>query len=409
VNDLLPSRKTQIPGPRSRVLARQLRRYESPNITYVSSRWPVFWQRASGANVWDVDGNRYVDLTAAFGVAGVGHNNARVVAALKAQAARLLHAMGDVHPNELKLKLARELVALTFGRWRKSAARVVFANSGAEAVEAALKTAAIHTKRTGVIAFEGAYHGLTYGALDTTWRPFFRLPFIKQLGHYTAHVPFGRVPDVANPEQFGAVIVEPIQGRGGMVVAPDDFLPQLREYCDEHDLVLIFDEIYSGFCRTGRWFACEHWGVTPDVVCVGKALADGFPISACIGRADVMDSWPKSRGEAIHTSTFLGNPLGCAAALAAIGEMKRLKLDARSRELGQWLTTQLAKIGKVRGQGLMLGLEVGNAVPIVEKLLSRGVLTLPEGNYNEILGLTPPLVITRRQLEYCVNQLSRLV
>ena len=158
--------------------------------------------------------------------------------------------------------------------------RVIFANSGAEAVEAALKTAAIHTKRPGVIAFEGAYHGLTYGALDTTWRAHFRSPFSKQLGHFTAHVPFGRVPNVANIEKFGAVIVEPIQGRGGIVVPPDDFLPKLRRFCDDHGLVLIFDEIYSGFCRMGRWFACEHWGVTPDVVCVGKAMAGGFPTPA---------------------------------------------------------------------------------------------------------------------------------
>ena len=212
MNDLLPSRKTRIPGPKSRALSRQLRRYESRNITFVSERWPIFWQRASGANVWDVDGNRYIDLTAAFGVANIGHSNARVVAALKAQAGKLLHAMGDVHPNELKLELARELVGLTFERWAKSAGRVIFANSGAEAVEAALKTAAIHTKRPGVIAFEGAYHGLTYGALDATWRAHFRSPFSGQLGHFTAHVPFGRVPAVAKIDDFGAVIVEPIQG-----------------------------------------------------------------------------------------------------------------------------------------------------------------------------------------------------
>jgi 4-aminobutyrate aminotransferase/(S)-3-amino-2-methylpropionate transaminase len=287
--------------------------------------------------------------------------------------------------------------------------QVIFANSGAEAVEAALKTAAIYTKRPGVIAFEGAYHGLTYGALDTTWRAHFRSPFSEQLGHFTAHVPFGHVPNVAKIEKFGAVIVEPIQGRGGVVVPSDDFLSKLRRFCDGHGLVLIFDEVYSGFCRTGRWFACEHWGVTPDVVCVGKAMAGGFPISACIGRADVMDSWPESQGEAIHTSTFLGNPLGCAAALASIREMKRMKLDKRSRELGQWLATRLEKIGKVRGKGLMLGLEVGDAVPVVEKLLQRGVLALPEGDHNEILGLTPPLVITKRQLEYCVGELNELL
>jgi acetylornithine/succinyldiaminopimelate/putrescine aminotransferase len=409
VKDLLPSLKTKVPGPKSRALARELRRYESRNITYISDRWPVFWERAAGANVWDVDGNRYIDLTAAFGVASVGYGNPRVVAALKAQAGKLLHAMGDVHPNELKLKLARELVALTFGRWRKKAGRVIFANSGAEAVEAALKTAVVHTKRPGVIAFEGAYHGLTYGALDTTWRAEFRSPFSSQLGHFTAHVPFGRVPEVSNLQNFGAVIVEPIQGRGGIVVPPDDFLPKLRKFCDSHGLLLIFDEIYTGLCRTGRWFACEHWGVVPDIVCVGKALAGGLPMSACIGRADVMDSWPESRGEAIHTSTFLGNPLGCAAALASIGEMKRLKLDARSRELGEWFSTRLARIGKVRGKGLMLGLEAGNAVPIVEKLLQRGILALPEGSRNEVVGLAPPLVITKPQLEFCVEELTALL
>ena len=276
-----------------------------------------------------------------------------------------MHAMGDVHPNELKLKLARELVELTFGRWSNSEARVIFANSGAEAVEAALKTAAIHSKRPGVIAFEGAYHGLTYGALDATWRADFRTPFSKQLGHFTAHFPFGSVPDVAHIQNYGAVIVEPIQGRGGIVVPPDDFLPKLRRFCNRHGLLLIFDEIYTGFCRTGRWFACEHWNVVPDLICVGKGMTGGFPIAACIGRAQVMDSWPESQGEAIHTSTFLGNPLGCAASLAAIAEMKRLKLDARSRELGGWLSTLLTRIGKVRGKGLMLGLEVGDAPSLV--------------------------------------------
>jgi len=454
MNDLLPLLKTRIPGPQSRVLAKQLRRYESRNITYVAEHWPIFWKRAAGANVWDVDGNRYVDLTAAFGVASVGHGNPRVVAAVKAQADELMHAMGDVHPNELKLRLARELVELTFGRWSKSAGRVIFANSGAEAVEAALKTATIHTKRPGVIAFEGAYHGLTYGALETTWRPDFRKPFAKQLGRFTTHIPFGSLPLVGRDRRarrsrsgrlgqpslpkpidyYGAVIVEPIQGRGGIVVPPDDFLSNLREFCDEHGLVLIFDEIYTGFCRTGKWFASEHWGVVPDLVCVGKAMAGGFPISACVGRAEVMDSWPESNGEAIHTSTFLGNPLGCAAALAAIGEMKRMKLDVRSRDLGDWLTKRLAQFGTVRGKGLILGIEFaetrdGGARPpgapkssvisgrpggpplpvqLVEKLLQRGVLALPEGDRGEILGVTPPLVITEKQLGYCLDVLIAL-
>ena len=414
MKNLLPSLRTRIPGPKSRALARQLHRYESRNITYVSRDWPIFWQRAAGSNVWDVDGNRYVDLTAAFGVASVGHNNPRVVAAIQSQAKLLTHAMGDVHPNELKLKLARELCALTFGRWSRSPGRVIFANSGAEAVEAALKTAAIHSKRPGVIAFEGAYHGLTYGALDTTWRADFRTPFSKQLGHFTAHFPFGRVPNVAHLRDYGAVIVEPIQGRGGIVVPPDDFLPKLRRFCDEHGLVLIFDEVYTGFCRTGRWFACEHWSVVPDLICVGKGMTGGFPIAACIGRAKVMDSWPESQGEAIHTSTFLGNPLGCAAALAAIAEMKRLKLADRAAELGSYLAQALRHLDTsrsttIRGKGLMLGLEVGDAPHLCEKLLQHGIIAIPEGNNNEMLGFTPPLVITRRQLDYCMKVLTELL
>jgi 4-aminobutyrate aminotransferase-like enzyme len=403
--DLLPLLKTKIPGPKSRALARQLRRYESRNVTFVSRTWPIFWQCAAGANVWDADGNRFIDLSAAFGVASVGHNNPRVVAALKAQAGKLLHAMGDVHPNALKVELARELVGLTFGRWLKSEARVLFANSGAEAVEATLKTSVMYTKRPGVIAFEGAYHGLTYGALDTTWRADFRTPFTKQLGHFTAHVPYGTVPEVNDIEKYGAVIIEPIQGRGGIVVPPDDFLPKLRRFCDEHGLLLIFDEIYTGFCRTGRWFACEHWNVVPDIVCVGKGMTGGFPLSACIARAEVMDSWPESHGEAIHTSTFLGNPLGCAAALAAISEMKRLKLDARSRELGDYLT---GRLDKLRGKGLMLGLEVEDASRLCERLLQRGIIALPEGSDGEILGITPPLVVTKKQLDFFVETLTSL-
>ena len=430
-----------IPGPQSRALARQLHQYESHNITYISDRWPIFWDRAAGVHVWDVDGNRYLDLTAAFGVASVGHGNPRVVAAIQRQAGRLIHAMGDVHPNALKLDLARELVALTFGRWmkkdgsagaspsksrsggrasRRAAARVIFANSGAEAVEAALKTAAVHTGRPGVIAFNGAYHGLTYGALAATARPHFRHPFEKQLGHFVSHIPYGQVPvgravparrgrsklgqpSLPHPmEYYGAVLVEPIQGRAGIIVPPDDFLPGLRRFCDRHGLVLIFDEIYTGFCRTGRWFAAEHWGVVPDVVCVGKGMAGGFPLAACVGRAAVMDSWPDSDGEAIHTSTSLGNPLGCAAALAAISEMKRLKLAERAAALG---TYALQHFPTLRGRGLMLGLPITNPAKLCEHLLQRGILALPEG---DVLGLTPPLTITRSQLASAFAILSEL-
>ena len=393
---MLPKLLTKIPGPRSRALARQLRRYESRNITFISNHWPIFWERATVANVWDADGNRYLDLTAAFGVASVGHGNPQVVTALRQQAGQLIHAMGDVHPNELKLKLARQLVALTFRR----NARVIFANTGTEAVEAALKTAAIHTGRPGVIAFTGAYHGLAYGALAATERKHFRQPFEKQLGNFVTRHRYGEIPGQP-PKNCGAVLVEPIQGRAGIVVPPDDFLPGLRRYCDRHGLVLIFDEIYTGFCRTGRWFAGEHWNVEPDLFCIGKGMAGGFPLAACVGRALVMDSWPASDGEAIHTSTFLGNPLGCAAALAAIGEMKRQKLAHRAEKLGDYIRARLP----VRGKGLMLGLPVANPARLCEQLLQRGILALPEG---DVLGLTPPLTITHRQIDFAIANIIEL-
>jgi len=409
----LPLIRTTIPGPRSRALARQLRCVESRNITFVSDRWPIFWKRARGANVWDADGNRYLDLTAAFGVASIGHSNPRVVAAIRNISGTLLHAMGDVHPNELKLKLAAELVALTFGRWQhttrsrsgETGGRVIFANSGAEAVEAALKTAAIHTGKPGVIAFTGAYHGLTYGALAATSREMFRSPFAAQLGDFVTRVPFGKLPDARDARNCGAVLVEPIQGRGGIVVPTEEFLPGLRRFCDAHGLLLIVDEVYTGFCRTGRWFACEHWNVAPDLICVGKALGGGLPISACVGNASVMSSWPKSRGEAIHTSTFLGNPLACAAGLASIAEMKRLKLDERASELGARVASRVP----VRGKGMMLGVEVGDAATLCERLLRRGVIAIPEGERGEVLGVTPPLTIPERELDFCLEVVAELL
>lgn len=394
--DQLPHLRTRVPGPRSRALARQLARVESRNLTPSDA---IFWTRAAGANVWDADGNRYLDLTAAFGVAALGHTHPRVTDAIRRQAGQLLHGMGDVHPNRLKLELARQLVALTFGRWRRQPARVIFANTGAEAVEAALKTAVLHTGRPRVLAFRGAYHGLTYGALAATWREHFRGPFAEQLADFVRHIPFGTQPSRQHLDDVGAILVEPLQGRAGILEPPPGFLPGLREICDRHGLLLIADEIYTGLGRTGRWFACEHWGVVPDLICVGKALGGGLPIAACIGRADVMDSWPACTGEAIHTSTFLGNPLACAAGLAALDEMRRLDLPARARRLER-IARQLPGL---RGRGLMLGWPVREPAAVCHDLLRHGIITLPEG---DVLTLTPPLTITETQWRFACRVLA---
>ena len=439
-----------------------LRDYESRNIVFMEpdGSWPIIWERAKDVYVWDADGKKYLDLTAAFGVAAAGHANPRVVKAGQKQMSRLLHAMGDVHPHARKAELARDLSRITFERWSngKKSGKVIFGNSGFEAVEAAFKTAMLATGKRGVIAFEGAYHGLGYGALNTTHRDFFRSPFHAQLREFGHFVSFPVAADVRrltsnskfetrNPkhndepphvgcheveksirqifrrERIGAILVEPVQARGGINVPPKEFLPLLRKLCDEQGALLILDEIYTGFGRTGKWFACEHTGVMPDLICLGKALTGGFPLSACIGRADLMDAaWPASRGEAIHTSTFLGHPVGCAMALAQIKEIENLDLAESSAELGEFLLGELqSKISNpkfqiaVRGLGLMAGIELhladgrpatDAAMLAIKTMLQRGFILLPEGEYGNVISFTPPLTITKAQLAKAVSALA---
>lgn len=414
-----------------------LRRYESRNITFMDAdgSWPIVWQRAKGVQVWDDQGRKYLDLTAAFGVASAGHANPRVVRAGQKQMATLLHAMGDVHPQALKAQLARELSRVTFESWGQSAvsAKTIFCNSGFEAVEAALKTAMLATKRQGVVAFEGAYHGLGYGALNATHREHFRAPFRSQLAEFGAFVAFPQsardlpglekqLRRLLKTKRYGAILVEPMQARGGINIPPPQFLRLLRKLCDAHGALLILDEIYTGFGRTGTWFACEHSRVAPDLICLGKALTGGFPLSACVGRADLMDAaWPASTGEAIHTSTYLGHPVGCAMALAQITELRRLKLPERSRVLGQFLIHELRALKSptlklaVRGAGLMVGLQLTHrdgsptteeSLAIIKRLLHRGFIFLPEGEHANVIGFTPPLTISRAQLRTAVNALA---
>ena len=337
MTDLFPRLVTPVPGPRSRELARCLRRVESPNVTYLAPDFPVFWEEAKGCLVTDVDGNRFLDVTAAFGVASVGHSHPRVVAAVRAQAEKLLHGMGDVHPSEVKVRLCErvaELVPLPHPQ-------VILGQNGGDAVEAALKTAMLATGRPGVLAFEGGYHGLTYGALDVTARADFRTPFQPQLGRFTRHLPYGcpleHVRAHLTDHTPGAILAEPIQGRGGIVVPPPGWLRGLREVCSETNTLLILDEIFTGWGRTGDWFACDHEKVIPDILCVGKAMGGGLPISACVASTDLMASWGESTGEALHTSTFLGNPVACAAALAALDVLEEEDLPGRALQGGQSL------------------------------------------------------------------------
>jgi len=420
-------------------ILQDLRDYESRNVTFMEpdGSWPIVWERAKGVHVWDADGKKYLDLTAAFGVAAAGHANPNVVEAGQQQMGRLLHAMGDVHPHALKAQLARELSRITFERWSGKRGKTIFCNSGFEAVESALKTAMIKGGKYGVIAFNGAYHGLGYGTLNVTHRDFFKSPFRLQLREFTHFVQFPtKASDLAVVETLigrlfqrgwvGAILVEPIQARGGINVPPPGFLPLLRKLCDRHGALLVLDEIYTGFGRTGKWFACEHSEVVPDLICLGKALTGGFPLSACVGRADVMDAaWPASTGEAIHTSTFLGNPVGCAMALAQIDEIGKLKLPDRSEELGSHLLKLLeAEIpnlnqrAEIRGCGLMAGVELRQndgkpateaALRAIKAMLHAGYIMLPEGEHSNVISFTPPLTITKGQLTQAVGELKRVL
>jgi 4-aminobutyrate aminotransferase-like enzyme len=232
-----------------------------------------------------------------------------------------------------------------------------------------------------------------------------------------------RLRQLFRREKIGAILVEPIQARGGINIPPREFLPLLRKLCEEYSALLILDEIYTGFGRTGKWFACEHSGVIPDVICLGKALTGGFPLSACVGRADLMDAaWPASTGEAIHTSTFLGHPVGCAMALAQISEIRRLKLVERSAKLGAQLLELLSTINHqpstARGLGLMAGLELTlpngkpateAALTTIKTLLHRGYIFLPEGEHGNVISFTPPLTISKTQLANAVAALAEVL
>ncbi len=412
----------------------QLRRYESQNVTFLPDRdtWPIVWERAQGMRVWDTEGKEYWDFTAAFGVAAAGHAAPAVVRAGRKQMGTLLHAMGDVHPHPLKAELAARLSALTYGRWDGGAGKVVFTNSGSEAVEVAMKSSCSLTGRREVICFRGGYHGLGYGSLVATDRDHFRGRFGGQLADFSKPLDFpiseddlGAVAEALEQalqsRSVGAVLVEPIQARGGVRVPPVGFLSLLRSACDRHGVALVLDEIYTGFGRTGAWFACEAESVVPDWICVGKALTGGFPMAACIGKAELMDqAWPKSEGEAIHTSTFLGHPVGCAMALAQLALLEQRDLVGRAGRSGARLLRRLAAVFSddrvtVRGRGLMIGLACQTAdgepdtelcLAWVEAMLAAGYILLPGGEWGHVVEITPPLIVTRGQADDLVTALG---
>lgn len=386
-------------------LRRRLAAVECRNVTFVAEDAPPFWAKAAGSEVWDAEGRRYIDFTSAFGVASVGHAHPDVVAAIRDQAGALIHGMGDVHPSETKLLLLEKLAAF-FG----APAKVFLAVTGSDAVETALKTARLSTGRRGILAFEGAYHGLGYGAMTLAGRPRFREPFRDQTADIVARAPYpapsraeasiARVRAELATGNIGAVIVEPILGRGGIVVPERGALARIAEEARVAGALFILDEIMTGFSRTGRRFAFEHEGVRPDILVVGKALGGGMPISAVIAAPAILDAWPKSEGDAIHTGTYFGHPLSCAAALASLKVMERENLSDRAACLGARMLERLARFG-ARGRGMMIGIELEPAAAqrAAAAALARGLIVLVDGGRANVVQILPPLTISESLLD----------
>ncbi|MFT7521047.1 MAG: 4-aminobutyrate aminotransferase/(S)-3-amino-2-methylpropionate transaminase [Kiritimatiellia bacterium] len=417
--DLNPSLRTEVPGPKSRRCIDRLARTECPAITARRSRRavslgvadddPIVWAEAVGANVIDVDGNRFVDMTAGFGVATLGHRHPDVVRATADQSTRLLHAMGDAYPDATRIDLLDGLIDAA----PDNMSAAILGLSGADAVDATVKTAILATGRTGVLAFRGGYHGLSLGAVPLQgYKSAFADPFRDILHPHVHHLPYGAaiadVEAVLAGGDVGMVLVEPIQARGGVRVPPTGWLPALREAAHKHGAILALDEIYTGFARTGTAFACQYDDVQADLMCVGKALGGGFPISACLGTRQVMDAWGASKGEAIHTQTFLGHPVGCAAGLVTLKLLPQTA--ARATRVGEQLRTSLEQAGfGVRGRGLLLGVELDTrSLTVSRALMRRGWIALPAGMHAEVLSLSPPVCLSTNQIKAFVTALTEV-
>ncbi|MDE2689229.1 MAG: aspartate aminotransferase family protein [Acidobacteriota bacterium] len=435
---LLPEILFPPPGPRARAMAARLEASEAPGINTLAGSSPLrsalsstgqktrvpsgttamLWAEALGSNVVDVDGNRYLDLTAGFGVAAVGHRHPAVVTAVREQAEQLVHGLGDVYAHPARLELAERLCALA----PLADPRVYFAVSGADAVEIALKTGRLHSGRPGVLAFDHAYHGTTLGALAATSRPAFREPFTRPLEELVHRLPYGGSPEriaelFERQPEVGTCLVEPVIGREATRWPPSGWLAALAEVCRRHDVVLAVDEIFTGFGRCGAWFVCREAGVEPDLVCCGKALGGGLPIAAVLGRKEVLDVW-RSDGEARHTATFVAHPLACAAALATLEVIETEDLVARSRTVGDRIGKGLEPLRNrpgvtdIRGQGLLQAIELDSssrAHTLSRNLLHRGLITLAGGASGTVLQLCPPLVITEQQLDHAAGVLRDVV
>jgi 4-aminobutyrate aminotransferase len=423
----VPNIKVKPPGPIARSIVERDHRYTAPAYGRV---YPLVAKQGQGLALEDVDGNLFLDFMAGIAVASTGHSHPRVIQAIDEQARKFLHICGSDFYYEPMARLAEKLSELSPGTAPK---KVFFTNSGTEAVEAALKLARYATKRTHVIAFLGAFHGRTMGALSLTASRAAHRARFSPLVPDIHHIPYGSCQSCAYhlsygscgiecvetiekvlfrrqvpAEEVAAIFVEPIQGEGGYIVPPPEFLPMLQELCRRHGILLVVDEIQSGFGRTGKMFACEHWGIEPDILCVAKGIASGMPLGAMIARSEI-STWPRSA----HGSTFGGNPVACAAALATI-EVIEDGLVKNAADTGGYLKEKLTRlkdshrsISDVRGLGLMIGVEFADRETrapdpqlrdqVMQRCFEKGLLVLGCGE--NTLRFCPPLIVNRNEVD----------
>ncbi len=409
----LPLLRTAVPGPASRALVDVLAKHECPAITARRARRaeelgtadddPFVGLRGRGANLEDADDNVFVDLTAGFAVSLLGHADPGVVAALHAQAERLLHASGDFWPDVARIRLLERLARVAPAGLEVA----LLGLSGSDAVDAAIKTARLATGRTGILVFEGGYHGLALGVLGTqAYAPAFTAPFVGSCPPLARTCGWACSMDEVRAAladgSIGLVIVEPLQGRGGMRAPPSGWLAELVNVAHSYGALVAFDEIQCGLGRTGAVWMGETEGAVPDLLCTGKALGGGLPLSACLGSRDLMSAWGSSVGEALHTQTFLGHPLACATALVVLDALQQHDLAGRCGRLGAHLRAGLEARGlPVVGRGLMLGAKLDvDVLATCRSLLRRGWVVLPAGRGSAaVLSLTPPVCLTDAQVE----------
>ncbi|MFY9731910.1 MAG: acetyl ornithine aminotransferase family protein [Candidatus Acidiferrales bacterium] len=439
----LPHLVTELPGPKAKQLVERDAAVVSPSYT---RDYPLVAKIGRGAMIEDVDGNTFLDFAAGIAVCATGHCHPEVVAAIQKQASELIHMSGTdfYYPN--LVELAEKLASIAPGKTPK---RVYFGNSGAEAIEAAIKLVKYHTKRDKLIAFHGAFHGRTMGALSLTASRSIQRKGFGTLLSGVFHMPFpdtyrgtyGIRPESASadclsylenelfrrrvdPEEVAGIFIEPIQGEGGYLPAPADFLQGLQRICRKYGIMFVADEVQSGMGRTGKWWASDHAGIEPDIICTAKGIASGMPLSAIIARADVMNWVPGA-----HASTFGGNPVCIAASIATLGLLERQYM-ANAARMGDYIMKRTADwtekhkiVGQVRGKGLMIGIEFvrdqktkEKATDLRNKLVQmafhKGLLVLGSGDTT--LRLCPPLLIDEAQadfaldtLEACINELER--